>query len=226
MQEFAILALSCSLLCAGGATGKISGRLMAEDGKAVDGAIVIAHLSGLSTATARSASTRSGSDGSFSLSGLAEGWYEVCVLDRKDGYLDPCRWSNSPPTVDLLKAEQHRMPNITLKQGRLLQVHVADDTGSLAKSPTHGSEILIGVWQDNGLFVTVPLKTSDANGRVHELYVPGDRPLQLSASGNSYVLTDENGQQASTQRGLTKRLDVPAGRTPITAHFRVTGAVK
>jgi hypothetical protein len=114
---------------------------------------------------------------------------------------------------------------ITLKKGRLLQVRFIDAAGVIA-ADKGGAKLLVGVWRDNGLFVSIPLKTTDSKGRTHALYVPTDKPLQLSVTSTSYLLADDSGNQADGKKGLTKQLEVTPGDSPITVTYRATGINK
>lgn len=221
------IALAASLtsnFCQGATAGSVSGMLRTNDGIPVEGAVVMARSQSPSNKQKPLTSARSGADGSFTISGLPRGRYEICVRDRKQGLLDPCRWSSSPPSVDLTASDQYHLPVITLRKGRLLQVHIVDDSGHLLASPQRGADVLVGVWNDDGFFVTIPLKTSDSKSRLHVQYVPVDKPIQLSVSSQSNIIADENGVPGDAKRGVRKQIDFPPGNQPINVTFHATGA--
>lgn len=205
--------------------GVLAGHVQNEDGRPLSNIDVVVHLNSVAGGRPFSASSRTIEDGSFSISRLPKGRYQVCVHDRKRGYLDPCQWANSPPSVDISSTRTSQVPAITLKKGRLLQVRIVDDTGATTRTKD-GPSILVGVWRDNGLFVTVPLKTSDSKSRLHAQYVPDDKPLLLSLASSSYVITNEQGVSADTGKGMRKQVDFPPGDQPITIMLHIMERAK
>jgi hypothetical protein len=204
----------------------LSGQVQTEDGKPVEGALMVARpkiskTSGMSA----SISGKTAADGTFVLSGLTPGQYQICAHDQRAGLLDPCQWSTSPPTATITATGTANVPAITLKKGRRLEVHILDEAGLMA---TDGAKprLLVGLWRDNGLFVTIPLKTQDTRGRVHAQFVPEDKPIQISVTSDQYVLKDSNGAVMDAKSGIAKQAEIPPGNQPIILTFQVAGHAK
>jgi Carboxypeptidase regulatory-like domain len=221
------LLISCTPVVSRAQTsGSLSGQVQTEDGKPVEGALISAHAKVSKADGAASAiSGKTGADGTFLLSGLAPGLYQICARDRKAGLLDPCRWSASPPTVTITATDGAKLPTITLKKGRLLEVHIVDDAGVMVADGAK-PKLLVGMWQANGLFVTIPVRSQDKKGRVHAQYVPQDKPLQISVTSSEYTIKDSAGVAIDAKSGHPNRAEIQPGDQPITLTFQVTGQTK
>ena len=217
---------SCAPVSQAQTPGSLSGQVQTEDGKPVEGALITAHPKVLKPAgVATPISSKTGTDGTFLLSGLVPGQYQICARDRRAGLLDPCRWSTSPPTVTITATDAAKLPTITLKKGRLLEVHIVDDAGVMVADGAK-PKLLVGMWQDNGLFVTIPVRSQDKKGRVHAQYVPQDKPLQISVTSNEYAITDGTGVAIDAKSGHANRAEIQPGDQPISLTFHATGVAK
>ncbi len=78
-------------------TASLSGTVFGSNGLPVGGAVVTASRTSVVPWTTSRAS--SALDGSFALSGLAQGTHQFCVQVPAGGYLNPCNWLLTPPAT-------------------------------------------------------------------------------------------------------------------------------
>jgi hypothetical protein len=103
-------------------TGTISGVVAGDDGKLL-AAVVTANSTGSPAASGR---TESASDGSFIISGLPAGVYELCAAVLGGGYLDPCAWSEVQQLAQVTPGKTLAGRRLVLLKGSVLQVRVND----------------------------------------------------------------------------------------------------
>ena len=208
---FALTISACFLL--GQTQGQITGQIDGPDGKPLPGAVVSAHLvpSGTAKVKASAASAVTATSGSFSISNLAPGTYRICAQSPTVAALDPCQWSATPPTITVSSGQPAKLPTVTLAKGHPVQVHIDDPQQLLvtnAKKP--GVHLLVGVWTPKGLFVAMPITSTQATGRDHQTFIPYDTPLTLSVHSKAFKMTDANGAPVDQQKGAAVPVQVPS----------------
>jgi hypothetical protein len=201
--------------------GTISGFVRTDEDHPLARVLVIAHLQPSAGQNAYAAQARTAVDGSFSISSLPKGRFKLCVQGAT-GYLDPCGWGQTAPSADLTLTEPYVLPVITLKKGRLLQLHFVKDRKEGATEQGEPLGLLVGVFREDGLFVRIPQKANNARERVHAEYVPIEVALQLSVTSANYRIADETGVNVDGAAGLIKRIEVPPGDQPMVLNFHIS----
>ena len=180
--------------------GTISGKITATDGAAIDAALTLHDLSTARVAGAtpfdhQFASKR---DGTFSLSGVPAGTYEICVDAPHRQILDPCRWGGSTKKATIAAGDDTVTGfDLTVERGYFLQVRVNDQGKVLpaAAGGIVGPALQMALRTPEGRYENLRLQGSDEGGRSHYLIVPYDSPLLLTASSSSFALSDSNHQR-------------------------------
>lgn len=196
------------------ATGQIKGSIETTSGQPVPGATVsiLVRPSG-STASFQQFNTRvtTGADGTFTVAGVPQGKFAVCVNARSTNLLDPCVWE-SEPTVTLAEGQSLSMAPIQLQSGVDLYVRVNDPNASLASTEgkVPGASLMVGVRTPNGIITPIPKTASDAAGADHHLPVPPDTDLLFVAYSKTFKMTDITGAPIDQQAGLAKPIRISA----------------
>jgi len=200
-------------------TGEIKGTVTTSTGTAVPQAFIVATHSGATH------NTRSGSDGSFTFSGLAAGTYRVCVQALEGSLLDPCQWS-SAPIATVTAGQTVSVGTIQVVGGQRLYVNLLDDVGALSANAgpgkTPGAHILIGVWA-GGLFHPLRLRSQNSGGWNLDLVVPVNTALNLTVSSTDFALTDSQGNKVNPSAGASVAVQAVSGTNPAPYVFHVTG---
>jgi hypothetical protein len=211
-----------------GSGGVITGTLQGEDGTAIAGGNVTLQRTppyppGKWPRTIWS--TTSGSGGSFRFEGLYQGQYRLCAQVLNSVWLNPCAWGLKPPVMSLSSSQRSVNVMAILKKGVAVPVRI-DDPGQLLsqhEGNTPGALLLLGVRNDALAFHSATVTSRDSNGRNHEIVIPFDTPVKLTAFSSFFQLADENGTALSPTASTAVPLTVPSGTTPSTIKFIVIG---
>ena len=179
----------------------LSGTVVGDNGKPVQ-AIVTALKVGLPLGTGRAVSA---ADGSFTMSGLINGKYQLCVVDKTGDYLDPCTWSAAGgPAVVIDATKPISNYRLVVIKGTPLQVRV-NDTGKLlvpaAASKSAPATLMISILTTHHTLQMVPVTSTDAVGRTHQIAVPANANSQLHFFGRGLSVSDETGKKLDTEKG-------------------------
>jgi hypothetical protein len=103
-----------------------------------------------------SGTTTSSANGSFTITNLPPGKYELCAQVGNAGYLDPCAWQFMPVTAQV-PAGALTGYQLVVKLGTPLQVRINDPAGILTASvsPTSAAPSAIPTAAGSGLLVGV-----------------------------------------------------------------------
>ena len=213
-----------SLAAQSGSTGSVQGTVTTEAGKAIAGALVTAVGIGLPP---RSQTAQSAADGSFTVKGLPAGSYSLCVQIPGDGYLDPCIWTTTAPSVTLASGQASAGNILKIKAGSLLKIRI-DDPSKLAtqKTPSGANPyILMGVSVPGKAFHPVHLKGSDASGSDYQVTIPRDTPLVFSIQSPNLRLSDSKG--AALPNNTTKETvnHDSADPNPKSLSYKISGVI-
>lgn len=175
--------------------GGVSGVVRSPDGTPVAG-VTVGYLRQppFNRSAGKKVSARTGTDGSFQLTGMAAGSYTICVQGPPDaGWLDPCLWSDPPEAVHLTPGQSLTALTITLRRATTLEVRVTDPGRFLddneGKRPL--SQAIFGVWTPKRVFVRAHRSTANATSRVYLVAVPQATPLRVGVISSLYQLRGE-----------------------------------
>src|ERR1043166_2576528 len=140
--------------------GQIQGSIFTQANQPIPKAIVVVQQQDASAAPAFEASGVAGPDGSFTFSGVPVGTFLICVQVPGSSYLNPCTWSNNPPSVTLTNRLGGNAGRIRMDEGQLLKVKLNDANKLLQtdEGKVPGAKVLIGVFGPNGLFVPMRVR--------------------------------------------------------------------
>ena len=157
-------------------------------GAAVSGAITIA--SRTSTPAARGVATSS-SNGSFQMTSLPSGTYNLCAQFPADGYLATCQWGSAATTITLAAGQKVTGSKISLKASSILKIYISDP-GQLLNQKTkagYAPHLVMGVWS-GGLFYAAHAAAASAVTADYQVSVPFDTNLKFSIQSMSLKLGD------------------------------------
>jgi hypothetical protein len=147
-----------------------------------------------------SGTTTSSANGSFTITNLPPGKYELCAQVGNAGYLDPCAWQFMPVTAQV-PAGALTGYQLVVKLGTPLQVRINDPAGILAASvsltspapsavPTAGgSGLLVAVVSTRGFLQALAATSVDSGGSNRQITVPQNAPARLFFSGLNVQVT-------------------------------------
>lgn len=203
------------------ATGTISGTVVGSDGAPIS-AVVTANRIGLPPATGHADSAP---NGSFYISGLADGTYSLCATDRRRQYLDPCAWSAQEPSVKISGAQAVTGLKLVLEKGSLLQVRLNDPTQVLESTAKGAASpkphVITGVFTDRRTFQPLSTVGKDASGRDQQTVIPFDRPVSLHLVGRGVSVTGASGQPLDVEHGSSQSVTHLSGGSPQPLTFTV-----
>lgn len=139
-----ILALAVSIdTWAAGVPASITGNVLDDSGNPVQGAVVSfqqvpeltrGQLGGAATgAIGYSTTAQSGSNGSFSVSGLPSGQYYLCAYPNTPGYLSNCEWTTVAPSIGVREGASLAAAPLVMRKGTVVQI-VADDPAGVVQT--------------------------------------------------------------------------------------------
>lgn len=171
------------------------------------------------------ASITAAKDGSFTLTQLPAGTYNICVYSGDGDYIDPCGWSLTPPSVSVAANQQLKGLKYSLVPGVRVKTRIDDPTGNLQKKTTDAGpqHVLVGVFSPKGVLIPMPVTKSNPSGVDYELVIPVATAVKLTLFSKGVNLEDDK-KQAVPATGLTRDITqstVPAASPSFT--FTVTG---
>jgi hypothetical protein len=178
----------------GQSLGIISGTLTGSDGKPLAAMVI---LNGVPPLRA-SGSARSAANGTFTISNLSPGTYDICAQVASAGYLDPCAWEPIPVRVQIVAGQSLAGYQLVANLGMPLQVRINDPSGVLsATAPLSAGQaspsLLVGVFSARGLFQLLVTTSVDAGGRNMQIAVPQNAAARLYVGGQGVQITNASG---------------------------------
>ncbi len=201
------------------AGGGIQGVVTEEGGRAVGRVYVVyTRTAGSGSATSESYGVKD--DGAFEFSGLAPGTYSLCIQSPGLEFLDPCLWSDQPPTVRVTGGQIARNVRLAAQRAVRLRVRVDDPERRLAAPGRESASgnFDAGIWTSRGLYVPLRLTAKEASGRTLELAVPANQSLHLSLTSTTVGFTDGAGRQLERRR-TSVAVRTPKDTTEMTVQF-------
>ena len=107
-------------------------------------------------------------------------------------HLNPCHWSEKPPTV-ALAVNQNLTRNLQAAKGAFVRVRVNDPNRRLIAPDAAGRKppLFIGVWSISGVFLSLAATAEDSQGRNYQILAPENMRLKMSVASGTLELEDE-----------------------------------
>jgi hypothetical protein len=146
------------------------------------GTVTTSPISGGSSAAATKATTTSANNGTFSASGLAVGQFAVCVKDPTAGVIDPCLWTDSRTTVNVIAGSLTSGLVVRVKKASTVSVRVNDAAQALVQKSTdlYPPHVLVGAFDARGGFHPAHEVQKDSTGISYQLPIPVDSPVRVT----------------------------------------------
>jgi hypothetical protein len=242
-EYYIVLALAG--VCASGGTpskpaGSITGRVVDQDGGAIEGAQVIyrrtparvvapqpgagfqvlsedavGDVGGIAVTDAR---------GRFQAGPLPNGGYTICVEFPAGNFLSTCRWG-SGRVVMLSGQARQSVVNVIAHRAAVVEIRIYDPAGVLPLPimPDAPPGLTVGVFAEDGSYVAAKTSAIDQNGRVMQVSVPSGVPLKLHVDSRHVKFTlDRDGANTAVAGGVGPfQVTQPAERTRFSVN--VTG---
>jgi hypothetical protein len=237
-----ILLFACHQILPAQSLGSVSGTVVGDDGKTL-AATVTANRTSAPLARGRA---DAGPGGGFTISNLPAGTYTLCVAVKGRGYLDPCAWSTTAPTVQLSAGQAVTGYRLTVNKGAVVHVRLNDTAGVLNATATAAASIQaqplvppatvtpdrpvpphmqIGFFTTLHLFEPLAPTGKDATGTDLEGTIPFGTPVSLHISGTAVHITDQLGATVDPA-GSILTITQAATDQPKILTFNVSGATK
>jgi hypothetical protein len=201
------------------ASGQVQGKILLEsDSSPLSGATItlvpinisVAPLSatpisgsngGSTGSGAATATTTSGKDGTFSVSGLAPGQFAICVKDPLGTVTDPCAWRDSRTTVTVVANSPSTGVVVRVKKASVVRIRLNDAIQALAKKATDSAppHVLVGAFDLRGMFHPALEVHKDSTGTDYQLAIPVDSPIRMTVYSTQIKLADSVNTAISSQ---------------------------
>jgi len=215
------------------ATGIISGTVTDEAGRPVPGArLVYMKLTEYArdqrgrqviTEPGFSRAVAVGADGSFILSGLLPGTYDVCAYGAQPSQVGSCDWGGIP-VISLAAGQTVTNLTRTIRNGTVVTLHVADPNGRMGVADSKGRvarerRFFIGLFSESGFYRRAEAISRSPAEHVFRITIPRQMRARLFIDTDLSV-TDVSGSPLETGRPTLWQV-VPAGRELVTVNLNV-----
>ncbi len=197
-------------------TGQITGSVVDPSGKPLASANVLVLVRPPASASEAfvsfNAAATTGTDGTFSVTGVPAGRFAVCASVSNQPLLPSCGWQ-SEQIVAVATGQSLNLQPIQLKAGVDLYVRVNDPNGT--RLSTEGkvagaSMLLLAGLSTGGVPIPIPMTDFNNKGYDYHLTVPPSTALNLTVFSSFYSLTDANGTAIDPQKGLVQPITIAA----------------
>lgn len=194
----------------------VTGVVETMQGDPVAGAVVSLQTSAPGVMISRNLMGKTGADGSFSIPGVPDGQYRVCVPWAEGAVLNPCLWGGFPVGVEVAggAASSARL-RVLVAQGAELIVRVADPSGALASANEAAlNRPALELFLYRAGMPVLPIRLAGETGaaREYRLVVPVETALTLTISSRDVDLAEAAAEQkdfSADTAGLRAELKLP-----------------
>lgn len=189
-----VLLIGLSVALAAQTGGSMSGILKDTSGAPVAKAMVTAYLQAKSTdgkfPPVFNATT--GSDGTFSFTGMVAGTYLLCAERPDIALLNPCFWAERKTTASVASGGSASGVSLVAEKGVALNIRVNDSRGVLSASPSL-DDVTITVKPASGPGLPVRVASKDGTGKTLTALVRASQSVDVLIYSAKLVLADSKG---------------------------------
>jgi hypothetical protein len=180
------------------------GRVYSDDGRPVDGVLISAQPTIVTSSGLPQSQTITDTQGKFVLT-VAEGEYSVCAVSDHKGLLNSCEWDLDHSVVTV-KSPLTQF-TLTLQRGVTLRIRLNDPSASLSRlGPKKDAFVSFILWDAIGHSHYLREIGGDDKGKNLELLVPPDASLRLTVQNYNVDVLDASGISVSKSSvGLVSR---------------------
>lgn len=206
-------------------TASISGTVADNNGAAL---IAILALNSGALIVSSTPTATSLSDGTFQITNVPAGTYQMCITIQSGPYVDPCLWNPGGTAISLTDGQSLNGQSIQVQQAALLHVRINDPQQLSLTSQANGTprSILMGVSASNSLFYALLPISTDATGFDQQIAIPAGVSVPFTLVPIGLSMTDSSGNVIPTTGAAVTVLVPPANlATPIVLTYNVVSAL-
>jgi hypothetical protein len=201
----------------------ISGHVVSSDGTPLSAILTV---NSTTSASAPNLTTTSASDGSFQLSNVPAGSYQICVTVQSGNFVDPCLWSSSMTAFPLAAAQSAANQVIQVQKAAVVHVRI-NDPQHLCNTATSGGTprgVVMGVLAPGSHFYSLLPTSTNSTGFDQQIPIPGGTSVPFKIVPMGLTITDSSGN-AVAATGATVNISVSQANlsTPMVLTYNVTG---
>ena len=205
-------------------SASIRGTVTDDKGRTMSGVLVTALLN---ARPPFSRTSTSAGDGSFQILGVPAGQYSLCAQVAGGGYVDPCQWSLTLPTVTVAANQASTGNAVRMAKGSVVKIRLQDPGGQMGQKTRDGRKphLLIGVATPRGAFSPAHQTGKSGNSADFEVTVPVDTRLTMQVVSRDLRLGDDHGSPLSNNGAREPFLQGNADPNPKSFSYTVLGLV-
>lgn len=201
--------------------GRLSGRVLDDEGKAIAGITLTLHRAG----DTKPITLAAAADGRYEFSSLTAGSYRVCIRGPIGSLvIDPCLWPQKASTLTVRAGVPTAFDPVA-EIGSRLQVRVNDPGKNLEYKPGRAvgpSLSMVGVWNAQHLFYPMQPNAPDASGRTYQMPVPFGQDMTVVLTGPA-VRVEIDGKDFNSKTGIRTRIRLTKGASEKPVVLNVIG---
>jgi hypothetical protein len=147
--------------------------------------------------------------GKFTVKGLPEGTYRLCVPQSGTGVLDPCIWGGFPVRVEVTSKAPPPEARVVVTQGVELSLAVNDPVKLLSthdERKANRPALMIGVMRPGVPFVEMRLVGANEIGRQYRLFVPSEVNLDVMVASEDFEFEEDKAEGKADFAAATNSL--------------------
>lgn len=180
--------------------GVVAGAAETLEGKPAAGLVISLLAAEPGLLISRNLTARTDDRGRFTIAGVPDGKYRVCVPFADNLILDPCLWGGFPVGVEVKegKAAPAQL-RVVVAEGAELTVQVADPGGALAsvkETVQRRPALDVRVCRPGTPLLAMRLASDAGSAREYRLTVPVETSLTVTVASQDLVLAEPTGERA------------------------------
>ncbi len=197
-------------------------------------AAAIAGQSAVGSASVGTKVTTPTQTSAFLISAVPAGAYILCAQTTTPGWLDPCHWSASLPTITLAAGQNLTGQVVMMAKGAVVLFTIVD-VGKLlpttisntampqgARIPAIPQDVEIIAHASNSAYYNAQIASITATGQTRQLTLPFGLPHTVTVRSQQFSLLDATGMPVAAA-GESQTFQIPAGAAPPQFTYTIVG---